>query len=623
MRHTGDSGPPVASVEELDRLGLIVHRGKMEFFHPDFEFINNCAHFDYQRERVYVRTSRSVRKNQKKSPNRRNRKLRVNRRIHIISPKCPACGGTEVIQWPTGKKVTGYSTKQRRAFDLLFTSSGIKRKVIECTTSIHECGECGEVFVPERYLRLAKYFHGLMSWAMHEYVAHRIGCPMLAEMLKEFFGLNVCQQEVNEFKRLMALYYRPCYKRLLAKILSGKVLHIDETEVKLRTGKAYVWVFATAEEVVYIFRPTREGDFLPGLLKDFRGVLVSDFYAAYDSLDCPQQKCLIHLIRDMNQELLNNPFDQELQSITGPFGVILRSIVETIDRHGLKNRYLGRHQREVDKYFEFLTTQVFRSAAAESLRARLLKYRDKLFTFIQYDEVPWNNNNSENAIRQFAYYREDNPGRLRVPGLEDYLVLLSLYQTCRYKGGSFLRFLLSRERDIDAFCERPRRKRRSPLIEVYPKGVDRPDFGPIRADAEKEEMRKLKGNWELVESVSPEGIVTKCNSDGEPSEETTHHAKLVFEGVMVTTDGTWLAPPDGLKGRCRLNPKRWPKIIDIILIDVSFPHREWKGQVTPAIYELDGDCLRLCVSADQDKKRPSDFEPSQGKWVYTLQRIKH
>ena len=77
-----------------------------------------------------------------------------------------------------------------------------------------------------------------------------------------------------------------------------------------------------------MYRPTREGDFLHELLKDFHGVLVSDFYAAYDSLDCPQQKCLIHLMRDMNQELLNNPFDEELQSITGPFGTLLRAIVD-------------------------------------------------------------------------------------------------------------------------------------------------------------------------------------------------------------------------------------------------------------------------------------------------------
>jgi hypothetical protein len=57
----------------------------------------------------------------------------------------------------------------------------------------------------------------------------------------------------------------------------------------------------------------------------------SDHYAAYDSINCPQQKCLIHLLRDMNQDLLNNPFDEELQSVTSPFGVLLREVVTTID----------------------------------------------------------------------------------------------------------------------------------------------------------------------------------------------------------------------------------------------------------------------------------------------------
>jgi hypothetical protein len=192
-------------------------------------------------------------------------------------------------------------TKGKKAFDLVFSPAGVKRRIIEVTTLTHECRSCGTAFLPERYQRLAKHFHGLMSWAMYEYVAHRLGCPTLKEMLKEYFGLSVCQQELNRFKPMMARYYQPCSERLLAKILSGDVLHIDETEVKLRTGKAYVWVFATAEEVVYMLRPTREGNFLVELLKDFHGVLVSDFYAAYDAIGCPQQKCLIHLMWDMNQ----------------------------------------------------------------------------------------------------------------------------------------------------------------------------------------------------------------------------------------------------------------------------------------------------------------------------------
>lgn len=308
---------------------------------------------------------------------------------------------------------------------------------------------------------------------MYQHVAHRLSYGTLRELLREFFGLGVTCSEIQEIKSLMARYYRVTYRRLLAKILSGSVLHADETVVKLKAGKGYVWLFTSEEEVVCMYRPTREGEFLRETLKNFTGVLVSDFYAAYDSLNCPQQKCLIHLIRDMNQELLNNPYDEELRSLTEPFGVLLRSIVETVDKHGLKRRHLLQHERQVADFFEKLSARSYSSDAARTLQERLVKYQGKLFTFIQYDGVSWNNNNAENGIKQFAYYREGTVGVMKEAGLNDYLVLLSIYQTCRYKGVSFLKFLLSKQRDIDAFRRKERSPRRLGEIEVYPK-----DFTP-------------------------------------------------------------------------------------------------------------------------------------------------
>jgi Transposase IS66 family len=134
------------------------------------------------------------------------------------------------------------------------------------------------------------------------------------------------------------------YDILLTQLIAGPVLHIDETEVKLKDDSDYIWVFAS-ESAVYIFRRSREGDFLRKMLKDFRGVMVTDFYSAYDGLPCLQQRCLIHLMRDMNRAILDSLFDQELQSITLPFGTLLRSIVVTIDEHGLKRKYLKSHAR--------------------------------------------------------------------------------------------------------------------------------------------------------------------------------------------------------------------------------------------------------------------------------------
>src|SRR6516165_270777 len=263
--------PHVASVEEIDQLGAPKRWGEVAFVHADYQFINGCARFDYQRQRVYARTSKLIRKTRRKAYQHRNRKLRASRRVQIVARTCPSCGGTDLARWPKAKPGCGYHTRLKRSFDLVFTQGGIRRRVIECRAAVHECRACGTVFIPIRYERMAKHFHGLMGWAMYEHVAYQASYREIQQRFDEYFGVFVGDSEVHRFKSLMARYYRSCYRRLLKAILAGAVLHVDETEVKLRTGKGYVWVLAAAEEVVYLYRPTREGDFLPKLLKDFRG----------------------------------------------------------------------------------------------------------------------------------------------------------------------------------------------------------------------------------------------------------------------------------------------------------------------------------------------------------------
>jgi hypothetical protein len=45
----------------------------------------------------------------------------------------------------------------------------------------------------------------------------------------------------------------------------------------------------------------------------------------------------------MNHDLLNNPFDDAFKSLVREFGQLLRDIVATIDRYGLKKRHLNKH----------------------------------------------------------------------------------------------------------------------------------------------------------------------------------------------------------------------------------------------------------------------------------------
>jgi hypothetical protein len=149
----------------------------------------------------------------------------------------------------------------------------------------------------------------------------------------------------------------------------------------------YVWAFTNLEEVVYVYTPTREGTILKDMLDGFTGVLVSDFYAAYDAHKCPQQKCLIHLMRDVNDDLFHNPFDEELKQLAQKLVGVLKPIIDTIDKFGLTQRHLHKHKADLDRLFRFLSAQVYQSEAARKYQKRLHKYRDKLLGWATPD--PW------------------------------------------------------------------------------------------------------------------------------------------------------------------------------------------------------------------------------------------
>jgi hypothetical protein len=404
----------------------------------------------------------------------------VSKEVEITSDSCPFCKGTQITK-VTKKK------RAKFAYDLKFTAGGIHRQVICYTAVRHQCEDCQRRFLPERYARRDKHLHGLKSWAIYQIIVHRGSLHYVEDMFKDCFGLRVGVMEVVMIKTLMARRYQKTLQGILARIVAGGLVHVDETQFNLKQGKGYVWVLASMEDVVYLFRPNREADFLHELLKDFRGVLVSDFYPSYESLPYKQQVCLVHLIRDMNDDLMASPFDEEFKALAGEFGTLLRSVVDTIDKYGLKRRHLHKHKAEVARFFRDLATRVYRSELAESYQKRLAKNERRLFTFLDHDNVPWNNNAAEHAIKAFARFRELYDGQMGEEGLAEYLVLLSVYQTCKYRGVGFLKFLLSRQEDVSTFRERRRNINEPPAIEVYPVGFSRThrkaDDGP-RTDGE-------------------------------------------------------------------------------------------------------------------------------------------
>jgi hypothetical protein len=69
---------------------------------------------------------------------------------------------------------------------------------------------------------------------------------------------------------------------------------------------------------------------------------------------------------------------------------------------------------------------------------------------LKYDGVSWNNNTAERAIRHLAVQRKIS-GSFSTEGANHCLRLLAVAQTCRFQKKSFLGFLLSGLKSVDAF----------------------------------------------------------------------------------------------------------------------------------------------------------------------------
>jgi len=410
--------------------------GKSNYQLPAFEKISKCAYFDYQRSKVFFRTNPRVRQALKRQTRVAQPAVKANKYVGLPE-KCPSCGSP---------RVTPLWNRDTQVFDIAFMKHGVKRWVTEFMSNRFQCTKCDAQFT------VRKYGRNLAIWAVNQHVAHGVNLQKIGRMILEQFHISVPDHKLYEFKADLVREYTRAYEEIRKQATEGALLHVDETGMRGNGFAGYVWVFATMDSVFYEYRPTKEATYLHELLSEFSGVLVSDFYRGYDSIKCAQQRCLVHLIRDLNGDLLNNQMDDEFRRMVSRFADLLRNIITSVDKHGLQKRYLGKHKADVDLFYRDVVGLDYDSDVAIGWQRRFKRNRHRLFTFLEHDGVPWNNNNAENAVKPFAKYRRDTKGRCSKRALCDYLVLLSIQQTCKYRGINFLDFLRSQTSTIQEYC---------------------------------------------------------------------------------------------------------------------------------------------------------------------------
>ena len=226
----------------------------------------------------------------------------------------------------------------------------------------------------------------------------------------------------------------------LERIRGSPVVHADETGWREDGVNGYVWTFSTPTERYFLRRGRGKKVVDEVLGESFDGVLVSDFYAAYNHYPGPKQRCWVHLMRDINELKVLYPEDKGLLRWAGA----VRQLYDKARAYSAAGgqpvsgyqRFVSPNQLMLEKQLLSLCRPFSNDEAAPQAKLcrRIERFIKELFIFVSIPGVPSENNAAERSLRHLVISRKISGGTRSEQGTDSKMTLASLFGTWNVKG---------------------------------------------------------------------------------------------------------------------------------------------------------------------------------------------
>ncbi len=288
---------------------------------------------------------------------------------------------------------------------------------------------------------------GLVSLIATLRSAWRLPVRSIQQYLASVHALELSTGAIHGALGQVARVGQATVEQTLAAIRASPVVHGDETGWREDGRNCFLWCFATPTHRYYACGSRAKGMVDAVLGSAFTGVLVSDFYAAYDHYDGLQQKCWVHLLRDIHALVRQHPADAALaqwaQAVHDCYTDALAQAGRLSAAEAAAGVAPGGHEA---------ARRAARQACADALRAqcrpfaaderapqaklcrRIEKYLHALFTFVREPGVPADNNPAERSVRHEVISRKISGGTRSGEGTQTRMALATLFGTWRAQG---------------------------------------------------------------------------------------------------------------------------------------------------------------------------------------------
>jgi hypothetical protein len=356
--------------------------------------------------------------------------------VEHAAERCPDCATPLTGGWVRGR---------RQVIDLPVLPATVTEHVVIA----RRCPTCHRTVTPELDLTdqvLGGQRVSLRLMAVIALLREQVRAPLrlIQRYLETVHGLHLSQGELVSILHRVADRAETAVAAVRDAIRVSPVVHGDETGWRQDGQNGYLWSFSTPRLRYFVHGNRSKAMVDAALGTDFTGVLVSDFYAAYDHYPGPHQRCWVHLLRDIHELRRKHPANVELGRWARLVHRLYRAAVaepRASAPQSLAAQDAWRRQRQ--HAYEQTLARHCRPYAGQAvpqrvLCERILKYLPELFTFVGDPRVPSDNNAAERSIRPIVVRRKISGGSRSAAGTLTRTALWTLTDTWQLQGKPLL-----------------------------------------------------------------------------------------------------------------------------------------------------------------------------------------
>ena len=349
---------------------------------------------------------------------------------HVVE-NCPDCS----------RKLSGGSVKwQHQVLEI----PKVHIEVIDHLFVERRCGVCGKRWTPDAsavgsdvVVGKRSVGIGLMSLIAYLKTSCRVPIGLIRQLLGSLYEVRISKGEIAELLHAVAEIGEVEYDALLDKVRGSPVVHGDETGWREDGKNGYLWSFSTPRVRYFTYNYSRAGAVVKEVLGDtFVGALVSDFYGGYNIYEGVKQRCWVHYIRDLKalgqKYAMAGPWVDAVLAVYWRARESVKTDISEIERCRRRQRFESELLALAQPYLKS------KNAPQRVLAQRIDRFLGELFVFVQYPEVPSENNAAERAIRPAVAARKVSGGTRSPRGSKTSSVLRSLFETWALEGRNSL-----------------------------------------------------------------------------------------------------------------------------------------------------------------------------------------